>query len=706
MIPAMKRSALFFLLLGFPLSALAQPQGPPPTAAEPVQEVVHGVKLVDSYRWLEGDEKGELTDRVAEWTDAQNAYTRKVLEDLPGRKKLEARLRELMTVGSVGSPVFRGDLYFYTERQGDQDQGILYVRDGLANEPRVLIDPNTLDDKGLISLDWFTPSQDGKLLAFGTSRAGDENSTLNLLEVATGTWLADELTGKVGDPDWLPDATGFFYSRLRDVKDPYSRQICFHRLGTHMRADKVLYEQHSTTWGPYATISHDARWLILGYYTSTRSNDLWVANLDHWFRTGELKRVDIMVGEEARGDGPIHGDTLFLTTTLGAPTKRVIAVDLNDPSRERWKEIIPARKDAVLRNLSLARGMLVATYLKDASTRIELFRLDGTPLGPVELPGIGSARISTHFDRTEAFLSFASFNTPRSIYHLDLKTAKRELWRRPKVPVDPDSVDVRQVWYTSKDSTRVSMFVIHKKGLKLDGDNPTLLYGYGGFNISMTPRFSATLFPWFEAGGVYAIANLRGGGEYGDAWHKAGQLSKKQNVFDDFYAAAEWLVTKKYTRSGRLAIAGGSNGGLLTGTAVVQRPDLFRAAISAVPLLDMLRYHRFLMARFWVPEYGTAEKAEQFAFLREYSPYQQVKPGTNYPAVFLTAGENDTRVHPLHARKMAAALQTATASKHPILLWVDREAGHGRGKPLHLRLRETTDQRIFLMWQLGMLPTK
>ncbi|MDQ3441468.1 MAG: prolyl oligopeptidase family serine peptidase, partial [Planctomycetota bacterium] len=343
--------------------------------------------------------------------------------------------------------------------------------------------------------------------------------------------------------------------------------------------------------------------------------------------------------------------------------------------------------------------------------QIRLFDLAGASLGDLELPGIGTASLRTESDRTEAFLTFTSFNTPPTIYRMDLAApaaATRTVWDKPDVPVDPSLVDVKQVFYESKDGTRVSMFLVHKKGLALDGNNPTLLYGYGGFANSLTPWFSATMFPWFEAGGVYAIPNLRGGGEYGETWHTGGMLAQKQNTFDDFIGAAEWLIANRYTNPKRLAIMGGSNGGLLTGAALTQRPELFAAVVSAVPLLDMLRYQNFLMARYWVPEYGSAEDAEQFKFLLKYSPYQQVKPGTNYPATFLTAGENDTRVHPMHARKMAARLQAAVApdpNADPILLWVDRDAGHGMGKPLHLRVRETADIRMFLMWQLGMLPT-
>ncbi|HQN08492.1 MAG TPA: prolyl oligopeptidase family serine peptidase [Thermoanaerobaculia bacterium] len=707
------RLAVALLALALPAAA-APPAAPPPTETRPVTDVLHGESIVDPYRWLEGDAKGALTPEVNAWTDAQLAYTRQVLDNLPGRKAVEDRLRELMEVGAITAPRMRGNRYFYGKREGNENQARVFMREGLSGAPKLLLDPNTLDAKGLVTVSWTSPDPAGKLLAFGMYRAGDENSTLYVLDVDSGRWLADEIPGKVGGVDWLPDSTGFFYRNLENVKDPYSGQVMFHRLGTHPRQDVRLFRQYTkeenaklaTTYGPGFSISEDGRWGFLGYATGTSTNDLWAVDLDRWKRTGEFVRTDVLVGSESTSRGTSLGDTLFLHTTDGAKNGRVVAVDLNAPARAGWKTLVPERKDVSIRGVSLARGILVVNLLKDAATRIELYALDGKPLGELPLPGIGTAYLSTSQDRTEAFLTFTSFNEPSGVYRVDLATKKLELWERPKVPVDPSLVEVKQVFYPSKDGTKVPMFVIHKKGLKLDGSNPTLLYAYGGFNVSQTPSFSATLFPWFEAGGVYALAGLRGGGEYGDAWHEAGMLERKQNVYDDFIAAAEWLIAQKYTKPAKLAVSGGSNGGLLTGAVLTQRPELFGAVISAVPLLDMLRYQSFLMARYWIPEYGTAENPEHFRFLKAYSPYHNVKKGTKYPAVLLTAGENDSRVHPLHARKMAALLQASTASDpatKPVLLWVDREAGHGQGKPLALRVRDVADQRMFLMWQLGML---
>ena len=693
----------------------------PETQKQPVKQTFHGVEFTDPYRWLEGSSAPELAGkpdkeldaRVAAWTDAQNAYTREVLDALPGRAKLEARLRELMEVPTIGTPTMRGDWLFFTKREGNQAQPVVYVQQGLKGTPRVLLDANSLDKDGLTALSFFEPSYDGKLLAFGTYRAGDEKTIANILDVATGEWLADEVPGKVEFYGWRPDNSGFFYARLADVNNPYSKQLKYHRLGTHQRQDPVLFEQYkegplASTWGPFGIVDRQTRWMVVGYYTGTDSNDLWVVNLDEWRKTGKFDRKEIAVGKKASFNGQILGDTLYMQTTLDASNGKVVAVDLNHPEMANWKTVVPEKKDQALQSSSLAKGMVVANYLKNATTKIDSYALDGKFLSTFTLPGLGDASINTDEERTDAFVRYESFNEPSSIYYADLVKGTSELWARPNVPVDPSLVEVKQIFYTSKDGTKVPMFIVHKKGLKLDGNNPTLLYGYGGFTVSETPSFSATMFPWFEAGGVFALANLRGGGEFGEAWHRGGMLEKKQNVFDDFISAAEWLIKNKYTNSKRLAIMGGSNGGLLTGAALTQRPDLFAAVISAVPLLDMLRYENFLMAKYWVPEYGAATDPAQFEFLRKYSPYQNVKPGTKYPAVLLTAGENDARVHPLHARKMAALLQASTSNdqtQHPILLWVDRSAGHGQGKPLNLRIRDVADQRMFVMWQLGMLDT-
>lgn len=706
-----------------PLSvAAAWAGGPPASKIDPVKETVQGVEIVDPYRWLEGDlgdpkNFGKVTPEVGAWTDAQNAYTRSVLDALPGRKELEEKLRPLMEVGTVGAPNARGGRYFYNKREGNQNQPLVYVRDGVRGTPRVLLDPAKLDPSGLTTVTFFDPSEDGKLLSYGTYKSGDENTTLHLLEVDSGKTLPLEIPNKTSSVGWLPDGSGFFYRNLTDPKNPYTGQVKLHRLSSDVEKDPLFLRQFTpeenaklaTTYGPYAALSRDGKWLTLVYYTGTRNNDLWVVDLASYAKSQTVDKIPITVGLEAQSSGPVQDDVMYMQTTLDAPNGKVVAVPLRSPGREHWKEIIPERQDAVIQNVAIGKGVLVVDYLAKASSRMETFSFDGKALGELKLPGIGSASITTDETSTEAFVNFTSFNYPSSIFRVDLAKpgAEPELWEQPAVPVDPKTVEVKQEWYPSKDGTKVSMFVVHKKGLKLDGQNPTLLTGYGGFTVSETPYFSATLFQWFDAGGVFALPNLRGGGEYGESWHQGGMLANKQNVFDDFAAAAEYLIKAGYTNSKKLAISGGSNGGLLTGAFVTQHPDLCAAAIVAVPLLDMLRYQDFLMARYWVPEYGSAEDPAQFKYLYAYSPYHHVKAGTRYPAVLLTAGENDARVHPLHARKMTASLQQVAAGvpeANPVLLWVDREAGHGQGKPLNLRIRDAADQRIFIMWRLGMLP--
>ena len=713
------RSMRLALLIttGTTMTTNAPAQTRPETERRPFSYELHGEIIEDPYHWLEGShapevpgEDVELDERVSQWTDLQNGYTREILEALPGREALEAELSQLLSRDAYGIPRMAGDWLFYTLRRGDQAQPVLYVQRGETGEPRVLLDVNSLDETGLLALDWYRPSPDGRWVAFGTYSAGDELTTAFVLETATGEWLSDRIEGRVNPVQWLEDGEHFVVRRLSVSDDPYSGQITLHRIGRDAAQDPVLFEQYTegelaTTWGPHPIVSRDGRWLVLIYFTGTDSNDVWFYDLDHWRETGDLVRRDLLVGEDARTTGFIDDDTFYAETTFGASNKRVVAFDLGSEDPAAFRELIPARADAVLDGIAPAPGRIVTEYLANAYSRIEVFDRAGEPLLEVALPSIGSAAILTDPEETVAWMRFESFGEPESIYRVALEDGSATLWRRPPLAVDTGDLLARQVFFTSRDGTRVPMFVVHRRDIDLDGDNPAILYGYGGFDISLTPGFTATWLPWLTRGGVYAVANLRGGGEYGADWHRAGMLENKQNVFDDFYAAAEWLIDNGYTRSEKLGIRGGSNGGLLTGVAITQRPELFSASIVAVPLLDMLRYQHFLMARFWVPEYGSAENAEHFDFIRAYSPYQNIRSGVRYPATLLTAGENDTRVHALHARKMAAALQAATASdqEEPILLWVDRSAGHGQGKPLGQRVQEAADQVAFMAWQLGLL---
>ena len=689
----------------------------PETEQRPFRYRLHGQTIDDPYHWLEGSaapehagEDAALDAAVGAWTDAQNAYTRSVLDVLPGRDAISTELEALLSLDSFGIPRMAGEWLFYTLRRGDQAQPVLYVQRDANDTPRVLLDVNALDTAGLTALAWYRPSLDGRYVAFGTYRAGDENTTARVLETATGRWLADEITGRVDAVDWLADGKRMLVRRLSDSANPYSGQVVLHTLGQALDEDPVLFEQYTegelaTTWGPYGIISEDGRWLVLAYYTGTDSNDLWFYDLDAWRATGRLERHDLLVGTGALTEGFVADDTFFALTTLGASNKRILAFDLAGATPASFREIVPARADAVIVGAQPARDRIVVDYLESAYSRVEIFDRGGRSLGALALPGIGSVSLVAHPNRDTAWLSFETFGDPAGIYAVDLRERTTSLWRRPELPFPQPPMIVRQVRFSSGDGTQVPMFLVHREGLELDGANPTILYGYGGFDISMTPSFLTAWQPWLARGGVYAIANLRGGGEFGAEWHRAGMLERKQNVFDDFYAAAEWLVDNGYTRREQLGISGRSNGGLLTGVAITQRPELFSAAIVGVPLLDMLRYQNYLMARYWVPEYGDAENPEQFEFLRVYSPYHNVRQGTPFPATLLTGGENDSRVHPLHARKMAAALQAATASSlddEPILLWIDRATGHGQGKPLEVRIAEAADELMFFAWQLGL----
>ena len=680
----------------------------PVTRTAAVAEKIHGVEIVDRYRWLEED-----TADVAAWTDAQNRYTNAVLGALPGRKALEERLKPLVQVGSVTAPVMRANRYFYARRAAGQEEPAVFVRDGALGGERVLIDPTKLQAAGRGPALWFLPSATGKLLTYGTGQNGDGVATLRVLDVDSGAPLSEEIANVLEGVQWLPDDSGFVYDSLADPKDPSSRQGRFHRLGAAAASDAVLY-RHVTkaenprmaqAGGPAGTLSRDGKWFVLSYWLDAAANDIWLARFDEYRRVGARAARPVTIGKPGRAQGTVIGDTLFLFTTKGAPRGRIVAAPAAQPDEKQWREIVAERPETI-ESVAFGRGVIAVTYVARASTAIELFDFNGGRRGPLKLPGLGTGSISAAEDRTEAYLTFASFNYAPTVFRVDLAdpAAAPKYWSGPVISTDPSSIDVRQVSYRSRDGTPITMFLAHQKGLVLDGARPTLLSGYGAFNVSMVPAFAAPFLQWFEAGGILAVANLRGGGEYGDEWHRSGALDKKQNSVDDFIAAAGWLIANKHTNAQKLAIMGQSNGGLAAGAAIVERPDLFRAALLGRPLLDMLRYHRFAREPYWAAEYGTAEHPEQFKWLFAYSPYQRVKPGTSYPAVLLTAIEGDDEVHPSHARKMTAALQAATTSdrsRQPVLLRVDRPP-QDPSALFELELRDLVDQRIFLMWQLGM----
>ncbi len=672
----------------------------PPTPTSDTAETLHGETIPDPYRWLEDGE----SPATREWTAAQNALTRSYLNAVPGRADLHRRLDQLLAIGAISVPTPARGRYFYQRRDGRQNQPVLYLREGVHGEDRAVIDPNALDDGGTVALDWYYPSDDGRLLAYGLSENGSEESVLQVLEVDSGTLLGDRIPHtRAADLAWLPDGTGFYYTRYPAAgqapagEEHYHRAIRFHRLGSDPADDPLVLKPAEKEHWPSVGISPDGRWLVIGVARTFDQTDLYLQDL----RSG-APPVAVAKDLPASFEGEVMHGRLFMRTNLDAPTYRLYAVDPERPDREAWREIVGPRHDAVLEGVRVTAAHLALSYLERASSRLRLTDHDGRGVREIPLPTLGSLfGAGAEWDGRELFYGFSSYTVPPGVYRIDMETGAEELWRRVEADVDPSRFEVSQVAVRSRDGTEVSMFLVHRAGLVRDGGNPVYLTGYGGFNISMTPAFSRSLLLWLERGGVVAIPNIRGGGEYGEDWHQQGTLGRKQNSFDDFVAAAEWLIARGYTVPERLAAAGGSNGGLLMGAVLTQRPDLFRAVVIQVPLLDMLRYHRFLIARLWIPEYGSAEDPAQFPWLRAYSPYHHVGDGVAYPAVLLATAESDTRVDPMHARKMTARLQAATSSPRPILLRLEARAGHGAGKPLNKVLEELTDTWAFVFSEVG-----
>ncbi|MFQ5876999.1 MAG: prolyl oligopeptidase family protein [Acidobacteriota bacterium] len=676
--------------------------GPPAARISDVTEEIHGVRVADPYRWLEDDREPE----VARWVERQNAYTASALGARPGRKETRRRLQRLLSIGTLDTPEYRGDRIFYTRREAGQEQPILYVRDGLDGEDRPLVDPNALRSDDTAAIDWWFPSEDGSLVAYGVSTGGDERSTLRVIEVGTGRHRPDVIPRtRYCSLAWLADNSGFYYTRypapgeVPEGEENYNRHLFFHRLGDDPAKDPKVFGPETRPEDMIEiTASPGGRTLVVMVFEGWSRSDLFIRDLT---REG-APFVPLAKGIDAIFEAQAVGGTIYVRTNWEAPRYRLFAVDADRPDRKDWRLLIP-EADGVLEQAVVVGDRIVVRSLRDASSRLAIHDAAGRKIRDVPLPTLGTVEsLSGRPDGRHVFLGFESFTVPPTVYRLDPRSGTLSVWEKVRADVDLSRLDVEQVFYRSKDGTRVPMFLVHRRGIRLDSDNPVLLYGYGGFNVSLTPRFVRSAILWLERGGVYARANLRGGGEYGEEWHRAGMLDRKQNVFDDFIAAAEWLIRKKYTRADRLAIRGGSNGGLLAGAVTTQRPDLFRAAIIAVPLLDMLRYHRFQIARLWIPEYGSAESPEQFRWLRAYSPYHNVRDGIDYPAVLLTTAQGDSRVDPTHAWKMAARLQAASASGRPVLLRTESRAGHGAGKPVSKVVDELTDVATFLFWQLGM----
>jgi prolyl oligopeptidase len=669
-------------------------------------DVLHGERIPDPYRWLEDGD----TPETRAWTESQNALTEGYLARAPGRPAIRRRLDELLAIGAISVPSPAHGRYFYQRREGRQNQPVLYVRVGVDGADRPAVDPNALDPAGTTALDWYYPSDDGSLLAYGLSENGSEQSVLHVLDVARGVTLADRIARtRSADLAWLPDASGFYYTRypapgaVPEGEEHYHRAVFFHRLGEDPDGDPLVFQPAQKEYWPGVTLSPDGRWLGIHVARTFDQTDLYLGDR-HAVRGGAIVPPLVAVAEDlpASFEGEVAHGRLFLRTNLDAPTYRLFEVDPERPARGHWRELVPARSDAVLEGVRVLADRLALSYLERATSRLRLADLDGGLRREIALPTLGSLfGLGGEPDGHELFYGFSSYTVPPSVYRLDLRTEAQTLWRRVEADVDPERFEVQQVIVPSPDGTAVTMFLVHRRGLDRTGDTPTYLTGYGGFNISMTPAFSRSLLLWLEHGGLVAIPNIRGGGEYGETWHQAGMLERKQNSFDDFIAAAEWLIRERYTRPERLAVAGGSNGGLLMGAVLTQRPELFGAVVVQVPLLDMLRYHRFQIARLWIPEYGSPDDPQAFAWLRAYSPYHHVRPGTAYPAVLLATAESDTRVDPMHARKMAARLQAATTSSRPVLLRLEARAGHGAGKPLSKVLDELTDTWTFVFSEVG-----
>jgi prolyl oligopeptidase len=667
----------------------------------------HGTAVADPYRWLENDVR---TDKeVADWVSAQNKVTFSYLESIPQRETIRERMTELWNYEKIGTPFRRGGRYYYFRNDGLQNQSVLWMQETLESEASVLLDPNSWSEDGTVALAGTAFSPDGRYLAYGVQQAGSDWRTWNVMEISSGRVLDDQIEWvKFSGAEWSADGEGFFYARYPQPDDDAAFQslnanmkVYYHRAGTAQRDDVLVYERpDNPDWGFQLDVSDDGHYLVITVWLGT--DDRYRIVVKDLREPYGLPREIIANFDHEYSFIESDGDVLYFKTSLEAANRRVIAIDLGNPAQENWKEIIPESENA-LRSVGLVGNLFVCEYLKDARTQIRLFQTDGTFVREVEFPGIGSASgFSGKRSDTETFYSFSSFALPATIYRYNMITGESREYRRSEVKFNPDDYETSQVFYPSKDGTRIPMFLCHRKGLKLDGTNPTLLYGYGGFNIPITPSFSVSRLTWMEMGGVLAVANLRGGGEYGEAWHKAGTKNRKQNVFDDFIAAAEWLIEKRYTASEKLAIQGRSNGGLLVGACLAQRPDLYGACLPAVGVMDMLRFHRFTAGRFWTDDYGCADNPEEFAALVKYSPCHNLKEGVTYPPTLVTTADTDDRVVPGHSFKFAARLQACHGGEAPVLIRIETSAGHGAGKPTAKIIEEATDELAFVARSLKM----
>ncbi|MBK7702791.1 MAG: S9 family peptidase [bacterium] len=678
----------------------------PAAAKVDVVDDYHGTQVADPYRWLEDVD----SEQTRAWVAAQNELTYGYLAKLPARERIKQRLTELWDYPKYGAPFKEGGRYFFSKNTGLQNQSVFYVQESLDAEPRVLLDPNTLSEDGTVSLAGMSIARDGKKMAWATSVSGSDWQTWYVRDIDTGQDLTDKVEwSKFSGASWDEKGEGFYYSRYdapaegEDLTGTnFFQKLYYHKLGTPQAQDVLVYERPDhQDWGIGGEVTESGDYLIISIWKGTSpQNLLFYKNL----RDPSSKIVELLGEFEAEYGFVEHdGGVFYLTTDLDAPRKRLVAVDTANPAKDAWFELIP-QKDITLQGVGMINGdEFVAEYMKDAHSVVYRFDHHGSPLGEVALPGLGSAGgFGGHRADTESFYTFTSFLYPPTIFKYDFKTGVSTVFREPEIDVDLSAYATEQVFYASKDGTKVPMFLVHRKDIKLDGKNPTLLYGYGGFNASMTPYFSISRLQWVEMGGVFAMANLRGGGEYGEDWHQGGMLKNKQNVFDDFIAAAEWLIAEKYTSAAHLACQGGSNGGTLVGAVINQRPELFGAALPAVGVMDMLRFHKFTIGWAWTSDYGSSEDPEMFPVLRAYSPYHNLKDGTCYPATLVTTADHDDRVVPGHSFKYAARIQEAQGCDKPVLIRIETKAGHGGGKPTAKIIEEVADEWAFLAYHLGM----
>jgi prolyl oligopeptidase len=666
----------------------------------------HGTKIADPYRWMEDVDSAD----TRAWIDAEDKLTFARLAHIPGRDRIREKLSAVWNYEKFSPPEKYGDHYFYTRNDGLQNQSVLYVADSVDAEPHVLLDPNKLSTDGTVALKSFSISDDGKHLAYGLSSGGSDWEEWHVLDVDSAKNTDDVLKWvKFSGASWRRDGTGFFYSRYDEPKSDALKaankfqKLYFHRLGTKQSDDLSIYERKDQPeWMFGGSVTDDGRYLVISVSRSTEPKNL-VLYRDLAKKNAE-STVETLIGEWDASYQFLGNtkDKFYFLTDNDAPRYRIIEVDLKHPDKPHWKVLVK-QSDDTLQNVSVVNHLFVSEYMKDAHSAVKLFDERGKSAGAIDLPGIGTAGgFSGRTRDKETFYTFSSFTTPPSIYRFDLTTKENSLFKAPKVAFDASPYETKQIFYTSKDGTRVPMFITAKKGIAMDGSNPTILYGYGGFNIPILPTFSPSVAAWLELGGVYAVATLRGGGEYGREWHEAGIKTHKQNVFDDFIAAAEYLIAQKYTSPKKLAIRGASNGGLLVAATELQRPDLFAAAIPQVGVLDMLRFRDFTIGRAWESDYGSVENADEFAALRAYSPLHNVKSGVDYPATLIITGDHDDRVFPAHSFKFAATMQAADPHGNPILIRIETRAGHGQGKPTSMQIDEVTDVYAFILNAFGM----